>query len=145
METRANYVQIGVFTLAVVAAAFGFVYWFQSLGGHVERSYYRVVFSGSVGGLMDAAPEPEVLERIRILVSESATGAIEAHDLRTRVAGRLTFLDFHLVVPATMTVAESHDICDRIEARLQEEMDHLVVTIHVEPDHKAKQQGVRIV
>ena len=103
------------------------------------------IVSGSVGGLMDAAPEPEVLERIRILVSESATGAIEAHDLRTRVAGRLTFLDFHLVVPATMTVAESHDICDRIEARLQEEMDHLVVTIHVEPDHKAKQQGVRIV
>jgi len=51
METRANYTLIGLFTLAVVVGVFGFVYWFQSLGGHTERSYYRVVFSGSVGGL----------------------------------------------------------------------------------------------
>jgi phospholipid/cholesterol/gamma-HCH transport system substrate-binding protein len=51
METRANYTLIGLFTLAVIAGVFGFVYWFQSLGGHTERSYYRVVFSGSVGGL----------------------------------------------------------------------------------------------
>ncbi len=51
METRANYTLIGLFTLAVVAGVFGFVYWFQSLGGHGERSFYRVVFAGSVGGL----------------------------------------------------------------------------------------------
>jgi len=31
METRANFVLIGAFTLAVIAAAFGFVMWFQSL------------------------------------------------------------------------------------------------------------------
>ena len=29
METRANYALIGLFTLAVIAAAFGFVYWFS--------------------------------------------------------------------------------------------------------------------
>jgi phospholipid/cholesterol/gamma-HCH transport system substrate-binding protein len=51
METRANYTLIGLFTLAIVAGVFGFVYWFQNLGGHTERSYYRVVFTGSVGGL----------------------------------------------------------------------------------------------
>ncbi len=98
----------------------------------------------SVGGLMDAAPEPAVLHKIRELVAINAAGAIEAHDLRTRHAGRLTFLDFHLVVPGTMTVAESHDICDRIEAALHAEMDHLMVTIHVEPEEKAKQTGVPV-
>lgn len=51
METKANYTLIGLFTLAVIAGVFGFVYWFQSLGGHAERSYYQVVFTGSVGGL----------------------------------------------------------------------------------------------
>ncbi|MDE2007200.1 MAG: cation transporter, partial [Rhodospirillales bacterium] len=65
----------------------------------------------SVGGLMDAAPEESVLRRIREVVAESAAGAIEAHDLRTRHAGRQTFLEFHLVVPGTMTVADSHAIC----------------------------------
>ena len=51
METRANYVLIGVFTLAVVVGVFGFVYWFQNIGGTGERAFYRVVFDGSVSGL----------------------------------------------------------------------------------------------
>ena len=51
METRANYVLIGAFTLAVVAAAFGFVYWFSNLGDHGVRETYRVAFDGTVSGL----------------------------------------------------------------------------------------------
>ncbi|MDE2583603.1 MAG: cation transporter [Rhodospirillales bacterium] len=101
--------------------------------------------SASVGGLMDAAPEASVVRRIRELVAENATGALEAHDLRTRHAGRLTFLEFHLVVPGSMSVAESHAICDRIEAALKHEMAHLMITIHVEPEAKAKQHGVPVV
>jgi len=100
--------------------------------------------SRSVSGLMDEAPEPAVLRRIRDVVAENAQGAIEAHDLRTRQAGRIMFLEFHLVVPGAMTVAESHDICDRIEEALRVEMAHLMVTIHVEPEEKAKQRGVPI-
>jgi len=44
METRANYVIIGLFTLAVVFGVFGFAYWFQNIGGTSERAYYSVVF-----------------------------------------------------------------------------------------------------
>jgi cation diffusion facilitator family transporter len=112
-------------------------------GVYVLWSGMRMI-SSSVGGLMDAAPEQAVLNRIRELVAESAVGALEAHDLRTRHAGRLTFLEFHLVVPGSMTVAESHAICDRIEETLQREMAHLVVTIHVEPEEKAKHHGVPV-
>lgn len=98
----------------------------------------------SVGGLMDAAPAAAIVERIRHLVGTHAMGAIEAHDLRTRHAGRLTFLEFHLVVPGDMRVAEAHDICDRIEAALKAEMEGLVITIHVEPEGKAKHHGVPV-
>ncbi len=112
-------------------------------GVYVLWSGMAMIFS-SVEGLMDAAPEPAVVNRIRELVAESAVGALEAHDLRTRHAGRLTFLEFHLVVPGTMTVAESHAICDRIEETLQRELEQLVVTIHVEPPEKAKQHGVPV-
>jgi cation diffusion facilitator family transporter len=93
---------------------------------------------GSVGGLMDMAPDEAVLRRINELIAEHGAGAIEAHDLRARQAGRLTFLDFHLVVPGSMSVRESHDICDRIETALKTDMDHLAITIHVEPEDKAK-------
>ncbi|MFG1301291.1 cation diffusion facilitator family transporter [Xanthobacter sp. V3C-3] len=96
----------------------------------------------SVGGLMDAAPPPDVVARIRELVSLHAAGAIEAHDLRTRHAGRITFVEFHLVVPGDMTVAAAHDICDRIENAFEKDMDDAVITIHVEPEGEAKHRGV---
>jgi phospholipid/cholesterol/gamma-HCH transport system substrate-binding protein len=51
METRANYVVIGLFTLAVIAGGFGFVYWFSRAGEGGERATYRVVFDGAVSGL----------------------------------------------------------------------------------------------
>src|ERR1700692_721818 len=51
METRANFVLIGSFTLAVIAAAFGFVLWFQSLPATKARSPIRIVFEGPASGL----------------------------------------------------------------------------------------------
>ncbi len=51
METRANYVLIGVFTLAVIVGAFGFVWWFQRLGDTGTRVAYEVVYEGAVSGL----------------------------------------------------------------------------------------------
>jgi phospholipid/cholesterol/gamma-HCH transport system substrate-binding protein len=51
METRANYVLIGSFTLAVIAAAFGFVLWFQSLHTTKLRSPLRIIFEGPAAGL----------------------------------------------------------------------------------------------
>jgi cation diffusion facilitator family transporter len=125
----------GYFVLDPILAA--------ATGCYVLWSGMKMI-SASVSGLMDAAPEPAVVERIRAVVAKSATGAIQAHDLRTRHAGRLTFLDFHLVVPGAMTVSDAHDICDRIENALKAEMGYLVITIHVEPEEKAKQSGVTV-
>jgi phospholipid/cholesterol/gamma-HCH transport system substrate-binding protein len=55
METRANYILIGCFTLAVILGAFGFVYWFHHVGGTGERVTYSVVFQGPIGGLRSGA------------------------------------------------------------------------------------------
>jgi divalent metal cation (Fe/Co/Zn/Cd) transporter len=87
---------------------------------------------------MDAAPPPEVQDRIRSLIAEQGGGALEAHDLRARQAGRVTFIDFHLVVPGNMRVADAHEICDRIEHALKKEMGDVTITIHVEPENKAQ-------
>jgi phospholipid/cholesterol/gamma-HCH transport system substrate-binding protein len=55
METRANYVLIGLFTLTVIAGAFGFVYWFHNSSGMGARAQYRVVFETPVSGLRAGA------------------------------------------------------------------------------------------
>jgi phospholipid/cholesterol/gamma-HCH transport system substrate-binding protein len=51
METRANYAIIGMFTLAVIAAGFGFVYWFSGSDSGKGRQPVRIVFTGSIAGL----------------------------------------------------------------------------------------------
>jgi phospholipid/cholesterol/gamma-HCH transport system substrate-binding protein len=55
METRANYVLVGLFTLAVILGGFGFVYWFNTVGTAGERATYRILFDGSVSGLRTGA------------------------------------------------------------------------------------------
>lgn len=111
---------------------------------HVLWSGFTVL-RDSVGGLMDAAPPEDVVARIRAVVATEAAGALEAHDLLTRQAGRVTYLEFHLVVPGAMSVADAHAICDRLEAALKAEIPGLSVTIHVEPEGKAKHHGVIVV
>lgn len=95
----------------------------------------------SIGGLMDEAVAPDKLAAVRDIISRHATGALEAHNLRTRAAGRATFIDFHLVVPGTMTVSESHVVCDKIEDALHEAIPDAKISIHVEPEAKAKHPG----
>ena len=96
------------------------------------------VISSSVQGLMDRAAPLEDHMRIRDIISSNSKGAMEVHDLKTRIAGRATFIEFHMVVDAHMTVAESHVICDRIEEALKAEIPSVRVIIHVEPDDEAK-------
>jgi len=108
----------------------------------------NILFSGvrlvreSVGGLMDEAVSPEMMTRIRDIVAQEAEGALEAHDIRSRQAGRSTFIEFHLVVPGEMQVVDAHAICDRVEAALRAALGEAIITIHVEPEGKAKHRGV---
>ena len=103
------------------------------------------VIRHSVGGLMDVAVPPDTQKTIREVIASNAEGAIEAHDIRTRQAGKLTFIDFHLVVPGVMSVDAAHAICDSIEAKLREAVEDVQITIHVEPENKAKHSGIVVV
>jgi divalent metal cation (Fe/Co/Zn/Cd) transporter len=100
------------------------------------------LISESVSGLMDEAADPQVRAAVRRAIADFGEGAIQAHDLITRAAGPATFVEFHLVVPAEMTVGQSHEICDRIEAAIRAELPCARISNHVEPPEKAKLKGV---
>ena len=110
------------------------------VGANILWAGWRLV-TESMSGLMDEAVVAEVARRIREVISSNAEGALEAHDVKTRTAGRVTFIEFHLVVPGTMNVSESHAVCDRIEGALRKGVEGAIITIHVEPEEKAKHPG----
>ena len=51
MERKAHYALIGLFTFAVVAGAFGFVFWLHHSSGKKQAVAYRVIFDRTVSGL----------------------------------------------------------------------------------------------
>ncbi|MEP9388282.1 MlaD family protein [Mesorhizobium sp. KR9-304] len=51
METRANYVIVGIFTLVAIVAAFAFVYWAAAIGDRGETAALRIRIPGSASGL----------------------------------------------------------------------------------------------
>ena len=93
----------------------------------------------SIAVLMDEAVPNQQLAVICRVIESQRDGTIEVHDVKTRTAGRVTFIEFHLVVDGQMSVAASHAICDRLERALRQAIEGAVVTIHVEPETKAKQ------
>jgi len=100
------------------------------------------IIKESLSGLMDEAVSEKTLNSIREIIAAEADGAMEAHDLRTRHAGSVIFIDFHLIVPGETTVFHAHEICDRIENGLRDALADARITIHVEPEHKSKQSGI---
>ena len=54
METRANYILVGAFTLAGILGALGFVLWIAQVGAHRQLAYYDILFD-NVAGLSTAA------------------------------------------------------------------------------------------
>lgn len=136
---------LGVLIALVISVATGLPWLDPLLAGLVG---VNILVSGwklmqaSFGGLMDEAAAPEELDAIRAIIGRAGEGALEAHDLRTRHSGPATFIEFHLVVPGEMRVDRAHDICDRIEAGLREAFSGAIITIHVEPENKAKHSGI---
>jgi cation diffusion facilitator family transporter len=91
----------------------------------------------SVAGLMDRGlPEEEVVI-IEHAIRRRIGGQTPAyHGLRTRKSGVRRFIDFHLLLPGTTTVKDSHDLCCRIEDDILLLFPKAQITIHVEPQEE---------
>ncbi len=111
------------------------------VAGNVVRTGWLVVVD-SVGGLMDEALPPDEVQHVHNVVrAHLGETAIEVHDLRTRRSAAHTFIEFHLVVAGDMTVRDSHDLCDRLERELVDEVPGARIQIHVEPEREAQNLG----
>jgi cation diffusion facilitator family transporter len=90
------------------------------------------LFTKAFEPLLDRAlPEPETAT-IQTIINQYCQGDAGYHNLRTRRAGSLRYIDFHLTVDPEMTVKEAHALCDRIEDHIKSTFRECEVTIHVE-------------
>jgi len=84
-------------------------------------------------------PEKEI-NIIENTITKHLNSGMSYHMLRSRKAGPKRYVDLHLEVPGTITVNESHEICDIIENEIEHELDNTEVYIHIEPCECEKQE-----
>ena len=89
----------------------------------------RRSFSDLIDHSIPAADE----HRIQEIICDHAGDYAGFHDLRTRRSGPEIFIEFHLVVPGTVSVLQSHDLSDHLESDLKVEFPRATITIHTEP------------
>lgn len=94
----------------------------------------------AIGQLMDRE-WPEEKRRAFIACAAAIPGFESLHDLRTRTSGSQDFAQFHIHVPATMSVAEAHDVVEALEARLEAEFPGTEILIHVDPEGQVDNPG----
>ncbi len=83
------------------------------------------------GPLLDASISDAELAAVKECVGRHPNASL--HSIRTRRAGGKKHIDFHLSVPADMSVGESHALCDLIEQELEAKISNTSVVIHIEP------------
>lgn len=83
--------------------------------------------------LMDVKLSDKDISVIKTEIAEYQTAYFDFHEIRTRKAGKIKHIDFHLTMPQSMTVKEAHDICDEIEKNIEKGLRNTKVLIHIEP------------
>lgn len=96
--------------------------------------------SDAIGQLMDRE-WPEEKRRAFIACAAAIPGFESLHDLRTRTSGAQDFAQFHIHVPASMSVVHAHDVVEALEARLEAEFPGTEILIHVDPEGHVDRPG----
>jgi ferrous-iron efflux pump FieF len=96
--------------------------------------------SEAVNHLMDREwPEEKRLRFVEVAATHSELSKL--HDLRTRTSGDRDFVQFHVDLPARMSVGEAHDVIERVEEHLCREFPGIELLIHIDPEGHVDEPG----
>lgn len=87
----------------------------------------------SLTDILDHELPEEIQEQVHQLISSHEGPLAGYHGLRTRRAGSLKIMDFHLEVCKDMTVFEAHKLTESLEKRIEREIPGANVIIHIDP------------
>ncbi len=84
--------------------------------------------------LMDKELPPDTVRKIEDVIMGFNPDVKSYHKLKTRNAGSVKFVEFHVVMDHTLTFIESHEIAEKIVRAIKERIGNSEVTVHVDPD-----------
>ena len=85
----------------------------------------------AIDELLDKAPDG-IREKVAELIGE-VDGVIKSHSLRVRSSGDTYEIYVNIHVDPTLSIVEAHDISERVEKVLRENLGKIMINVHVEP------------
>ncbi len=136
METRANYLLIGSFVIALIVAVINFAFWMQRGGANNQTRDYTIYFKGSVSGLSRASLvlfngirigrvhalniDEKDARQVKVVVRVNSKAPIRTNSQALLVSQALTGVAHLQISPGTMDealLASTASQTDEIEIR----------------------------
>lgn len=102
------------------------------VAGWIAWTGGRIVWRAA-HGMLDASLPPETLLAIDVLLDGYRKQGLDFHALRTRRAGRSSFIQLHVLVPGQWTVLDGHNLLEELEQELRELVPGARLHTHLEP------------
>ncbi|PJG84673.1 cation diffusion facilitator family transporter [Conservatibacter flavescens] len=129
--------------ISLLLSLFGFLYadaiFALFIALYILFSAGKMVFE-SVQLLLDVALPIEEVKQIETIALADPR-VIGLHDIRTRRAGAIRFIQLHLELGDELSFIEAHDITDDVEKRLLKAFPLSDIMIHQEPTSIVKAEG----
>lgn len=142
LEANGKHLMTDVWTSVGVLAGVGVVsltgwIWLDPVvalvvAGNIVWSGVQIVKRSALG-LMDTSLPDEQQDLIRGLMDRYRQAGIDFHALRTRQAAARSFVSMHVLVPGEWTVQRGHELLEKIEQDLRDDLPNVVVFTHLEP------------
>ncbi len=128
-------VNFAVIAALILGSWFGWLY-ADPIFGAVIALYILYSAWLIVRDALDMLMDREMPEGDRDAIREIAMSHPEVasvHDLRTRRSGPSSFIQFHLVMSAELTLLKAHEISDMVEMEIRDAFPEAEVLIHQDP------------
>ena len=142
LEADAHHLLTDVWTSAGVIAGVGAValtgwLWLDPVLALLVAA--NIVWTGvklvrrSTQGLMDVALPHEEHALVVAILTRYREHGIDYHALRTRESGSRRFVELHVLVPGHWSIQQGHELVERLESDIRQNLPHTTVLTHLEP------------
>ena len=142
LEADACHLKTDVWTSAGVFFALGVIYFTGwdivdpvvalLVAAIIIRAAYDIT-KRSADGLLDKSLPDEEMRAVLRVMERYRDKMLDFHRLRARKMGSDRQLDVHVTVPSSMSVKDSHEMVEGLEAAIREELPSSTIVVHVEP------------
>ncbi len=98
----------------------------------LKQCYYDIVHSRI---------DPHLQQEIVDIVLSADSRIKGIHQLRSRELGPSLFIDFHMVLPKTISLEHAHTVGDKVEEEIKKKIPRADIVIHLDPDSEEEHES----